>query len=170
MNAPIRNAAAIFALVRERLLIAYPDLDADDQAILDTTSGECDFDEIAERLFESAERDKMMAAAIGERIGEMAERKARFLARVETKRGLLAQALQDAGLERRELPGVTLSLRRNPASLMVTDESLIPADYRTEKVVVSLDKALIKAALIDGFDVPGASLSNGSVSLTARTK
>ena len=48
-----------------------------------------------------------------------------------------------------------LSIGRDE-SVDVFDEAQIPADYMVVKVTETPDKALIKCALRDGFDVPGA--------------
>lgn len=53
----------------------------------------------------------------------------------------------------------TLSVRPSDA-VVIVDESLIPAEYISEKVITtkSVDKVAIKAALKAGVDIPGADL------------
>ena len=48
-----------------------------------------------------------------------------------------------------------LSYRKSEA-VIFTDEALIPAEYKKEKLTVSVDKTEIKKALKSGTEVPGA--------------
>ena len=62
-------------------------------------------------------------------------------------------------LEVKELQGGMrrFTLSTGKASVSV-DEALLPAQYTKESIVVSADKDLIKKALDEGLDVPGARL------------
>jgi hypothetical protein len=48
----------------------------------------------------------------------------------------------------------TFTAKPNPASLVVDNESLIPAEYLNEKVVTTPDKVAIKTALAKGVEFP----------------
>ena len=48
-----------------------------------------------------------------------------------------------------------LSYRKSEA-VVLTDEAVIPAEYKKEKLTISVDKAEIKKALKAGTSVPGA--------------
>jgi hypothetical protein len=167
----IKVSAQVFAQMRERLLALHPSLAEDDTALMDTLDGETEFFDVALALFESMENDKLMAAALKERIGDMRERLARLEARAEAKRGTLAQAMQDAGVPKIEAPQATLSLRHNApgVGVVIIDEAALPSEYLVEKITHSPDKPSIRAALEKG-PVLGAMLSNPSMSLAVRTK
>ena len=74
--------------------------------------------------------------------------------------------MEHAGKKELEGDGLKIKLKANPPSVVITDENLIPWDYRetvqpppVEKIV----KAKIAKALKAGIDVPGADLNIGSV-------
>lgn len=53
------------------------------------------------------------------------------------------------------------SLSKSKPSVFISDESLIPSNYARTKMVIEIDKNLIKEDLEAGFKVPGASLETG---------
>ena len=60
-------------------------------------------------------------------------------------------------------PEFTLRIRDNPAKVVVDSAASIPADYYVEvPVTIRLDKKLVKQAIVDGYDVPGAHLERGT--------
>lgn len=165
----IRNAVTAHNQIKTRLLERFPDLADDEQALLDTLEGESTLDRAAVAVFESALDDEGRASVIADRLDALAERRSRFQARAKAKRGVIASAMEDAGVKKIEAPEVTLSLRQTPAAVVITDEDAIPAAYVKTEIVKKLDKAALRDALNNG-PVPGATLSNGGFSLTARTK
>jgi hypothetical protein len=73
--------------------------------------------------------------------------------------------MEHAGKKELEGDGLKIKLKANPPSVVITDENLIPWDYRevvqpppVEKIV----KAKIAKALKAGIDVPGADLNISS--------
>ncbi|RDY22850.1 hypothetical protein CHF27_011050 [Romboutsia maritimum] len=62
----------------------------------------------------------------------------------------------------------TVSLRKKPVSVVVEDEALIPALYKTTKEVVSIDKVTIKDFLKKGMEIEGCRLSDEAYSLTIK--
>ena len=164
----LRNDLAIHAELKARLLAQFPA--EDEESLADTLEGISDLNDKLVRLFESASEDQLMVDSLAVRIGEMHERKARLAARYDSKRALIAWAMQEAGIKKIENALVTLSLRNMPPSVVITDEAALPSLMVKVKTVTSPDKAAIKAALEAGIEVAGASLSNGSQTLSARVK
>ena len=72
------------------------------------------------------------------------------------------------GKDKIEAGTFQLSLRKNPASVDITDEKSIPAKYQEVKTVLSFPKDAIKAALKAGEEVPGAKLVTDRVSLVIK--
>jgi len=105
-----------------------------------------------------ADADAIEAAAKA-----MQERAKAARAKAERTRAYLLQCMQLAGVERISSPHVVLSVRANPASVEIEDEAQIPAAYMADPKPVppKPDKALIKRALQDGHEVPGARLARG---------
>jgi len=65
--------------------------------------------------------------------------------------------MRAAGIDKVKGRLFTLAFQKNPPSVEVMDESLIPSDYI--KTVTSVDKKLILEALKSGHSVSGCSLS-----------
>lgn len=104
------------------------------------------------------------AAAIKEAEAQMAERRKRIEKRAEAIRDYLKNCMEHAGIQKIECPHFQLSIAKNPASVEIYEAALIPADYMKEAPPPppSPDKTLIKQAIKDGFDVPGARLTHGT--------
>jgi len=56
-----------------------------------------------------------------------------------------------------------ISISPSQGALEITDEKSIPAKYTTVEQVVTINKADVKAAIIAGEDVPGATVRAGTV-------
>jgi hypothetical protein len=84
---------------------------------------------------------------------------------VERLEEYVKSTMEHAGKKELEGDGLKIKLKANPPSVVITDENLIPWDYRevvqpppVEKIV----KAKIAKALKAGIDVPGADLNISS--------
>jgi hypothetical protein len=71
--------------------------------------------------------------------------------------------MQAANITKIESPYFTLSIAKNPESVIVDCDTIIPADYfrQPETPPPVLDKTLVKKAIKDGFEVPGCHLESG---------
>lgn len=156
--------------LKDRLLANCPELAEDESTLLDTLEGETDLHELCLWAIRQTEDDQDRVAGIDQRIQQLKERKERLKHRVEETRNAVASVMERAGVRKIEGADYTLSVRANKPSVLVTDETELPADYWREKITRSPDKTAIKQALDDGYTVPGAVLSNGSTGLTVRGK
>lgn len=59
----------------------------------------------------------------------------------------------------------TLSIAKNPASVEILDESLIPDGYKKEKVTITVDKTAIKNDLKAGKNIQGVRLVEDKTTL-----
>jgi len=99
---------------------------------------------------EKAASDEMARLAERKRVAKAArERLEAYLCRIIAARGGVALKGQTN----------TLSVRTSDA-VVITDEAALPAEYMTEKVLVThtADKVAIKKALKAGVDIPGCDL------------
>lgn len=55
-----------------------------------------------------------------------------------------------------------LKIKNNPPALVITDDSLIPGEFKTQITETKIDKNMIKAQIKLGIDVAGASLQNST--------
>lgn len=89
----------------------------------------------------------------------------RMLQRLEA---YAVRVMENANLKKIDGDTSRLSLRQNPPAVEITDESLVPAEFKTITPHVSIDKRAIKKAIDGGRDVPGADLRFGTTSLIRR--
>lgn len=52
----------------------------------------------------------------------------------------------------------TLSIKRNPASVIITNEDIVPMEYKTIQAVEKIDKIALKEAMKSGAEIAGARL------------
>jgi hypothetical protein len=74
---------------------------------------------------------------------------------VEDATAALAEAIESSGIPSVQTEHLTAFLKRQQAFVSISDEALIPKHYYVE----TLDKRALKSALVDGLEVPGASLA-----------
>lgn len=99
---------------------------------------------------------------------QLKERRTRLLARAESLRTAVANAMADLGLSKLPSPDMTVSLRAGKPAVEITDLSKLPERY--VRVKVEADKAAIRAALEDGEIIPGVALGNAAPVLTVRSR
>lgn len=162
----------------------------DEELIRDSIEGETGLLEMIGSMVRHDGEDAASINGLSAYIADLGKRKDRIKKRVETRRGLVAVALEQAGLKSLETPFGTPALSPIAPSVIVTDESLIPARYFIPQAPC-LDKrwllavlketaaARVTASKIDDADlratvqaglknIPGAELSNGGIRLSIR--
>lgn len=71
----------------------------------------------------------------------------------------LLENMQRCEITKIESPFFKISLRDNPPAVVIDDETKIPVDYMREiPATYQPDKASMKSAMLDGYEVPGAHL------------
>ena len=151
----------------ENLKVLHPDLIEDEEAWVSALESETDINELLTRVVRQIEDTKALVIGTKVRFEELSNRKQRFERRVEALRDLAFKLMEAAELPKIELPEATLSIRSVPPSVIITDEENLPdvaCNFERKP-----DKAKIKELLASGI-VAGATLSNGSKSLSIRIK
>lgn len=143
---------------------ALEDLDLPPEAVADTLEslgGELEVK--AQNVVAFGRHLRTLAAAKREAAKAMIEAAARIEKRADQLDDYTLHCMQAAGIQKIECPWFTLSIAKNPPSVEIFDERQIPSQYLTDPPPPPprIDKALIKQALRDGFDVPGAKLAQG---------
>jgi hypothetical protein len=145
----------------------------DAELVADVIEGETSlFEAVAEGVNELDECD-IQEAGLKAKIAELEGRLKSVGNRKDRIRALIEQAMLATDQLSMKLPTATLSLTKRAAALIVTDEADIPAKYWLEqpRPAPKLDKKTLTADLRDGgAAIPGATLDNGSFSLTVRRK
>ena len=92
----------------------------------------------------------------------LAARKAQLARRIDWLNGYLKANMEACQIQEISCPFFSIKLRKNPASVNITDEAQVPAEYMKRKTVESLDKAQMLADLKNGLFIPGAELKHGT--------
>lgn len=141
----------------------------DPKLILDMIEGETDLAEACLVVLEETMEDETLLEGVKATIELMQARKSRLERSIESRRGIILMAMEKAGIPTIKGALATLSVRETPSKTVITDEALIPAKF-WKPSDPKLDKAALTEALKAKEEVPGASLSNGGVSLSIRVR
>lgn len=88
----------------------------------------------------------------------MAEREKRCKKRIEELENYLLTNMERRQINHIKCPYFDIKLKKNPPSVEVFDEKLLPEKYLRVKTETSPDKIKIKEELMAGFVVPGANI------------
>ena len=87
----------------------------------------------------------------------LAERRQVIENKVERLKSYLQEQLEIAGIDKVKRPTITVAIQKNPPSVDIIDETLIPADFFVSQPA-KLDKKAILERLKNGEEVPGVTL------------
>lgn len=166
------NPLNIAALEREidALLIDYPELTEDETLRADMIEGSTDAMKILGRVVEHMQEAEAMAAAVAKRVADLSSRQESFNRKGDAMRKLALRIMNAANLRKMHLPEATLSIRAVAPSIVITDATQLPEEFTVTKTETRPDRQKIKEALQEGKIIPGACLSNGSETLSVRSK
>lgn len=171
MNTSVHPAAVERAMSAAMSLLASMSDDAEDEILkLDMLEGETDALEIVRHLVRVALDAQSMAAAAKARIDDLEARRDRFEIRANSARETVQAMLEALDIRKLQEPDFTVSLRPTPPKVLVPEPDKLPDEFWRVTTSRTVDKPLVMAALNSKRDVPGATLSNGGVSLQVRTK
>lgn len=153
----------------ERLKIEFPDMLADAELLAGMVEGETDFDRIIERVVDRILDADSMVDAITLRAKNLAERKARFERRSDGYRSVVLGLMRAAGLRKKQLPEVTLSIPKAATRVNVYDVNALPQGaYAMERVPAAA--AALRAMIEADPTFPGARIDTSPETLVVRTK
>ena len=148
----------------------------DEEAVSDAVEGETDLMEAIDRAVAQMDECDILLEGIKKKLDDLATRKKATEKQQDHIRAAIEQALALLDLTKPlRRPSMTLSLRKTPPGVVVTEEAAIPARFWKQRPAP--DPTLDKKALADalkalgkGETIPGAELDNGGVSLSIRRK
>ena len=143
------------------------DEELDEQTLFDTIDGETELVEALCAVKESSLEDAAAIDGISRFIDKLTQRKSRLTKTMKTKDAIILSAMERANIPNIKGPLFTISKKNTAASVIINDESEIPASF-FKTAEPTLNKSEIKKALKAGEEVPGASLSNGGIALSTR--
>ena len=146
-------------------LTFFGDLDNDlslDTALDTLEAIEGDFEHKAVSVAAYARQLDAEADAIKAAMESMEKRRKSLEKRAVWLKDYTRHCMEKLGKPKIKHPWFNLSIQKNPPSVEVYDEAALPFEYVAEITTTKVDKAAIKAALLDGVAVSGAKLSNGT--------
>lgn len=158
------TALTLYQISQEHraLADALQNMDLDDQTISDTLEAESGLVEKSQSVAFVIRNMETFAAAVKAEADAMSERAKCVQKRADSVKAYLHNCMNLAGVQKIEHPQFTISIRKNPESVQIFEEGLLPPDYLREiPAKYEPDKTLIKQAIKDGHDVPGAKLVRG---------
>lgn len=155
-------------LIREVAAELAPYRDEDEKTYLDTLDGETDAVDILNDLAIEDAQDLALIEANKAAEARIKSRRQRIEMRQETRRRLIGRVLAAAEMRKAELGIATVSVRDGSLSVLITDPEAVPSQLCTVKTVTAPDKAAIKAQILAGEDVPGATLERGGPIVTVK--
>jgi hypothetical protein len=152
---------------REGLLAEFPELAEDIDTLADTLEGISMAPDLIAEFIRNAREDEANAEALASMMRDMADRKQRFIARADKRRQAAMNVMNAIEMRKLEMPDFTASIRVVPPKVEIINDTLLPDELC--KFVRTPDRTAIKEALANG-PLAGAHMSNGSETLTIRTK
>lgn len=155
MNKPL------YAIADEYLLVArsLADLDLPEEVINDTLEGASgDLENKFWNLGALILQFEGEAAMMKDAEQRIASRRKSMENRVNWMREYLLVQLIRTGFSAIESPEFVISVRDNPPKVVLDNEDAIPKAYKHSETVVSILKAEIRKALLDGKTIAGAHL------------
>lgn len=147
--------------------------DGEDDAELmaDAVEGETDLLEAIGEALDANDEDEVLVIGLKAKEEAFASRRAAIAKRIERRTALIERAMLETDQTTLRLPTATLTLAKRAPGIVIANEADIPARFwiEQERPAPKLDKKALKEALVTET-IPGASLDNGSVSLTVRKK
>lgn len=157
---PLFELAAEYRAISDRLHEA----DLDEQTIADTLEGLAgSLEDKAINIAKYAKNLEASAKSRRDAANEIITRAKAEENKADSLKRYLKSSLEQAGKLKVDSPWFVVSIKQNPASVQIDDESLIPDDYMREiPVSYAPDKKLMKSALDEGYAIPGAQLVRGT--------
>lgn len=143
----------------------------DAELMADAIEGETDLLEAIVEALDANDEDEALVIGLKVKEEAFASRRAAIAARIERRTALIERAMVETDQTTLRLPTATLTLAKRAANLVIGNEAEIPSRFWVvqERPAPKLDKKALKEAL-QSETIPGATLDNGSVSLTVRRK
>lgn len=160
MNNLLYELAGEYRAISDKL----HDLDLPEDVIADTLDGlGGDLQEKSINVAKYFRNLEAMANQIKQAESQMAARRKSIEKRAASLKEYLKANMERCGITKIESPWFVVSIKQNPESVQIDDESVIPRDYFREiPASYQLNKVLCKQAMKDGFEVPGCHLSHGT--------
>lgn len=145
--------------------------DDDKELVTDMIEGQTGLLEAIDAALSQIDEGEILIVGIKAKEQSLEARRKAIETRNDRIRAIIEQAMLATAQMSLRLPSATLSLRKVAPALMVTNEADVPARFwiEQERPAPKLDKKALAEAVKAG-EIPGATLDNGSVSLSVRRR
>jgi len=140
----------------------------DEDVLRDTLEGEIDLKGLISEAAVQNVTDAAQVKGVADLIGQLLKRKDRIERRIAMRRVAILTAMQAGEIKKHETPAGTITRKAVPPSVLILEESQVPAEF-WKASDPRLDKIAVADALKEGRDVPGACMSNGGETISIRT-
>jgi len=154
----------------EQMKLRAPELADDLEAIELSLESETDALTLIDQEIESEANDAHLCGAIESRIAEMKERSDRIARRGKAHREIVLAIMRAAGVKKLERPMATISVVKGRESVVVADEAAVDDEYCETKVIRTVSKTKLKAAIESGKQINYATIQEGQPTLAIRRK
>lgn len=100
--------------------------------------------------------------AVAEAKSRMAYRQDRLQDKINWLEDYLKSNMERCGINEIKCPEFVIKIKKNPTSVDVFDENLVPSHYKIEKILSTIDRKKIKEAISQGIVVAGAGLKQNT--------
>ena len=140
--------------------------------LADTIEGQTNLVEAIDKALTEIDECEILVIGLKAKEAAFEARRKSVENRAERIKALIEQALVATDQPSMKLPSATLSLARRAPNAVLLNEAEIPARFwiEQERPAPKLDKKLLTEALRANETIPGATLDNGTISLTVRRK
>lgn len=104
------------------------------------------------------DRLKADQAMLEERAAALMDRAIRLSRNIDQMKKRLQSTMELTNMRKFKTNTYSFSIVKNPKSVKIENEALIPSEYIKEKVTTRIDKKQLKEDLSDGLIIPGAML------------
>lgn len=144
----------------------------DPELVADSIEGETGLLEAITEALDANDADEVLVIGLKAKEEAFETRRHAIEKRIERRTALIEQAMVATDQSTFRLPTATLTLAKRQPGVVIANEADIPSRFwiEQERPAPKLDKRALAAALKAKEAVPGASLDNGSASLSVRRK
>lgn len=104
------------------------------------------------------ENEQSMVGAIDEAIKKMQARKKALQNKTNGLKHYLKSNMERTGITEITCPYFAIKIKKCPPSVEIKDPELVPVDFKSEEIVVKIDKTAIKNEIKANGSVPGAQI------------
>lgn len=151
----------LYTLVNQYLQLSEMAEELDSQTFLDTLETIQDsIEEKCENIAKMVRNIEGDTNALKEEESRLASRRRTLESKVNSLKSYLQNQLEITGISKVKRPMFTISIQKNPPSVAIENEDIVPIEYQVQQAP-KIDRKAILQALTSGFEIEGCSIKQG---------